>query len=78
MCVFKAENREVVITISTDTVIRKFLLPWQMRYKSTSTDPLLVQQLVDAQRHADGREMAKNMWTPEYCTTILKSWTLQS
>lgn len=30
MCVFKGENREVVITVSTDTVIRKRLLPWQM------------------------------------------------
>lgn len=50
MCVFKGENREVVITISTDTVIRKFLLPWQMRYKCTSTNPLLVQQLVHTER----------------------------
>ena len=47
MCVFKGENGEVVITVSTDTVIRKFLLPWQMRYKSTSADPPLVQQPVD-------------------------------
>lgn len=51
MCVFKGENREVVITISTDTVIRKCSLPWQMRYKSTSADPPLVQRLVDTERH---------------------------
>lgn len=28
MCVFKGEDREAVITISTETVIRKCLLPW--------------------------------------------------
>lgn len=27
MCVFKGENGEVVITLSTGTVIRRFLLP---------------------------------------------------
>ena len=42
MCVFKGRNREVVITVSTDTVIRKRLLPWQMRYESTSIDELLL------------------------------------
>lgn len=57
MCVFKGENGEVVITISTDTVIRKCLLPWQMRYKSRSADLLLVQQLVEIQKHAErGKE----------------------
>lgn len=28
MCVFKGEDREAVIAMSTDTVIRKCLLPW--------------------------------------------------
>lgn len=58
MCVFKGENKEVVITISTDTAIRKYLFPWQMRYKSRSTDPLLVQQLVDIERQI-GSEIEK-------------------
>lgn len=31
MCVFKGENGEVVITISTATVIRRFFLPEQVR-----------------------------------------------
>lgn len=54
MCVFKGENRKVVITISIDTVIRKcLLLPWQMRNQRESTDLLLVQQLVDTERLAD-------------------------
>lgn len=57
MCVFKTQNREVVIT---DTVIKKCLLPWQMRDKSRATDPLSVQQPTDTERHREiqrkGRE----------------------
>lgn len=81
MCVFKGENREVVINVSTDTVIRKLLLPWQMRYKSTSADPPLVQQPVDTQRHADGWKLKRSKW-PELCghqrlpSLISKSWGL--
>lgn len=76
MFVFKGENREVVITISTDTVIRRCLLPWRMRYKSQSADPPLVQQLVDRdKRHTDreGEEEEKMEDTEYVHTTALHS-----
>lgn len=44
---FKGEDGERVITVSADTVIRGFLLPWRARYKGAFSG-----RAVDAARHA--------------------------